>query len=220
MTYYMQPYITERDHKAIKVVERGSCSHSWSIFSILHVPGGGKRLWAEIRFPDAGKDEREMPAETGGSWGVWAWVGALWVWPYYCYLEPSLPGTLLTSSIKLKWLGGKQYPQWTKKSSNLPESSQSRSKYLAMQCYQLFQLVTKVELLFHMLQCQMVDGTPRILSVETTLNQPCFCLPPNMWKVQPNFSFSRTNWTEGVKQNPRYASFYMIWGWITRSEWS
>lgn len=69
MSYVAQHY-SNRDHKAIKVVERGSRSHSWSIFSILRVPGGGKRLWGEIRFPDAGKDEREMPAETGGSWGV------------------------------------------------------------------------------------------------------------------------------------------------------
>lgn len=67
---YVALHYCNRDHKAIKVGERGSRSHSWSIFSILHVPGGGKRLWAEIRFPDAGKDERKMPAETGGSWGV------------------------------------------------------------------------------------------------------------------------------------------------------
>lgn len=67
---YVVWHYCNRDHKAIKVVVGGSRSHSWSIFSILGVPGGGKRLWGEIRFPDAGKDEREMPAETGGSWGV------------------------------------------------------------------------------------------------------------------------------------------------------
>lgn len=70
MILYVALRYCNGNHKAIKVGERGSRSHSWSIFSILHVPGGGKRLWAEIRFPDAGKDERKMPAETGGSWGV------------------------------------------------------------------------------------------------------------------------------------------------------
>lgn len=162
------------------MVDRGSRSHSWSIFPILHVPGGGKRLWAEIRFPDAGKDEREMPAETGGSWGVWAWVGALWVWPYYCYLEPSLPGTLLTSSIKLKRLCGKWQLQWPKKSSSL--GSFPKETFAILQCYLHFQLVIKVELLFSaalhspfvMSPCQIANGTSRIAGAQTTLNRPCY----------------------------------------------
>lgn len=39
---YVLLHHCNRDHNAIKVGEGGGQSHSWSIFSILIVPGGGK----------------------------------------------------------------------------------------------------------------------------------------------------------------------------------
>lgn len=51
----------------------------------------------EIRFPDAGKDEKGAPAETNGSWGLWEAVKGV----YHEFdlitviLGPRVPGTLL-----------------------------------------------------------------------------------------------------------------------------
>lgn len=178
MSYVAQHY-SNRDHKAIKVVESGSRSHSWSIFSILRVPGGGKRLWGEIRFPDAGKDEREMPAETGRSWGVWAWVGALWVWPYYCYLGPGLPETPLTSRINSFVENGSCYG---KRNSGIFGKSQRQNS--VMQCSHYLATFQRVHAAMH------CCGSPFVMSqwqwghsqesesVETASQQPCFCPPP------------------------------------------
>lgn len=56
-------------------------------------------LKREIRFPDAGKDERGVPVETSGSWGVReALVGTYRVCDLITViLGPCLPRTLLAT---------------------------------------------------------------------------------------------------------------------------